>query len=149
MVPNYNPYFMQNQNMQHYGQNLPTQQSPFVSVRSELEARNYPVAYGNSVTFKDETAPFIYSKTMGFSQLDKPIFEKYRLIKEDISEEEPQKECGCNGLKSQIENLELQLGEMWNEINILKDRRKGKNDEHAANVKSVQTKSNVDAYAKI
>ena len=84
MVPNYNPYFMQNQNVQ-YGQNMPTQQSPFISVRNEMEARNYPVAYGNSVTFKDENAPFVYSKTMGFSQLDEPVFEKYRLIKEDAT----------------------------------------------------------------
>lgn len=149
MVPNYNPYFMQNQNMQQYGQNLPTQQSPFVSVRSELEARNYPVAYGNSVTFKDETAPFIYSKTMGFSQLDKPIFEKYRLIKEDATEEEPKKECGCDGLKAQILKLESQLSAMWDEINNLKDKRKGRTDEHSANHKSIQTKSNGDVVTKI
>ena len=55
MVPNNFPYYQQLQ--QQYGQNLPTQQSPFITVRSEAEARNYPVAYGNSVTFKDETSP--------------------------------------------------------------------------------------------
>lgn len=88
------PYypFLQNQmQMGQAQQNLPqvqqsapaTQNAGFLSVRSEAEARNYPVAYGNSVTFKDETAPFIYVKTMGFSQLDRPTFEKYRIVKED------------------------------------------------------------------
>lgn len=59
------------------------QNGGFVSVRSEIEAFNYPVALGNSVTFKDENAPFIYVKTRGFSQLESPIFEKYRLVKEE------------------------------------------------------------------
>ena len=52
----------------------------FVYVRSETEARNYPVSYGNSVTFKDENAPFVYTKTMGFSQLEPPRFERYKRI---------------------------------------------------------------------
>lgn len=68
---------------------MPQQSNGFVMVRSEMEARNYPVAYGNSVTFKDETAPYIYSKTMGYSQLDRPVFEKYKLIKEEVSEDAP------------------------------------------------------------
>ena len=33
--------------------------------------------------FKDESSPFIYVKTKGFSQLEEPIFEKYRLVKEE------------------------------------------------------------------
>ena len=59
------------------------QNGGFVSVRSEIEARNYPVAPGNSVTFIDENAPYCYTKTMGFSQLDRPRFEKFRLVKEE------------------------------------------------------------------
>lgn len=59
------------------------QNGGFIQVHNEDEARNYPIAPGNSVTFKDENAPYVYTKTMGFSQLDRPIFEKYRLVKED------------------------------------------------------------------
>lgn len=55
----------------------------FVITHNEMEARNWPVAPGNSVTFKDESAPYIYTKTMGYNQLDTPIFEKFRLVKED------------------------------------------------------------------
>lgn len=84
----YNNYYYP----QNYPQQMPQQSTPqiqnggFVSVRSEEEARNYPVAPGNSVTFKNETAPYIYTKTMGFSQLDRPLFDKFRLIKEDAQE---------------------------------------------------------------
>ena len=46
----------------------------------------WPIAPGSSITFKDETAPYVYTKTMGFSQLDRPQFETYRLIKEEPPE---------------------------------------------------------------
>lgn len=62
------------------------QNGGFIPVRSEAEARAYPVAPGNSITFKNETAPYCYTKTMGFSQLEAPRFEKYRLVKEDEPE---------------------------------------------------------------
>lgn len=59
------------------------QNGGLVSVRNRAEAEGYPVAPGNSVTFKDETSPYIYVKTMGFSQLDRPSFDTFRLVKED------------------------------------------------------------------
>lgn len=63
----YNPY--QNQ-LQQQAQNI--RSGSLVSVSSEEEARMYPVGPGNSVTFKNENMPYIYTKTMGFSQLDRP-----------------------------------------------------------------------------
>ena len=39
------------------------QNGGFISVRNEQEARNYPIAPGNSVTFKDENMPYVYVKT--------------------------------------------------------------------------------------
>ena len=67
-------------------QNYPQHNTGFITVRSEEEARNYPVAVGNSVTFRNENEPYCYTKTMGFSQLDRPVFEKYRMIKEEPAE---------------------------------------------------------------
>lgn len=88
--PYYQPY--SNYNQMYLQQNVPQQQSVpqiqnggFVFVKDIQEAMNYPVAPGNSVTFKIEGQPYICSKTLGFSQLDQPIFEKYRLVKEDNS----------------------------------------------------------------
>ena len=54
-----------------------------VSVSGEEEARRYPVAPGYTVTMRDETGPYLYEKTMGFSQLDQPIFRKARIVFED------------------------------------------------------------------
>lgn len=86
-MPNfYNPYQYSPQYGFQTQQAQPIQQiqnGGFLTAPSEEYARNYPVALGNSVTFKDEHAPYVYTKTMGFSQLDSPKFEKYKLIKED------------------------------------------------------------------
>lgn len=74
----------QNPNLQSLSQpQFAIQSGGFVSVASEDDARKYPVAPGNSVTFKNENAPYVYTKTMGFSQLDRPLFEKFRLVKEE------------------------------------------------------------------
>ena len=100
-------------------QPMQIQNGGFVSVRSEQEARNYPVAYGNSVTFKDETAPYIYSKTMGYSQLDRPVFEKYKLVKEetqDVQIEPKQTEAE----NSSLNKIKDEIGQIWKEIEALK-----------------------------
>ena len=87
------------------------QNGGFVSVRSEADARNYPVAPGNSVTFKDENAPYIYTKTMGFSQLDRPIFKKFKLVEEDSEEQQASNE---------IDSVRSDIKKIWSEINALK-----------------------------
>lgn len=61
----------------------PIQNGGFIAVRGETEARNWPVAPGNSVTFKDETAPYVYTKTATYNQLEAPQFTRYRLERED------------------------------------------------------------------
>lgn len=66
-----------------------------VSIPNEEEARRYPVAPGYTVTMRDESAPYLYEKTMGFSQLEQPIFRKARIIFEDAapqSAQEPPRE---------------------------------------------------------
>ena len=37
---------------------------------------------------RDENRPYIYIKTLGLGQLDSPMFEKYRLVKEDTQKVE-------------------------------------------------------------
>ena len=100
-----------------------TTQNGFVSVRSEAEARNYPIAPGNSITFKDETSPYVYTKTMGFSQLDRPTFEKYKLVKEEA--EEVTEPCvNCSSLKTDIEKLWGAIDEIKATIEKPASRRK-------------------------
>lgn len=101
------------------------QNGGFVSVRNETEARNYPVALGNSVTFKDETAPYIYTKTMGFSQLDVPKFDKYKLVKETSEEvpETPKNEIfDPKPINDSIDTLKAEIGQIWSEIEALKKK---------------------------
>ncbi len=98
---------------------MPIQSSGFVSVRNEFEARNYPVGYGNSVTFKDENAPYVYTKTMGFSQLETPRFEKYKLVKEEP--QAAQEESSTNkqdNLPVYAEKSEIEA--IWREIDLIK-----------------------------
>ena len=82
-------------------------QNGLVSVQNESEARSYPVGYGNSVMFKDETQPYIYVKTMGCSQLEQPKFEKYRLVKETVEDqvETYADKSEVEALKKEIESL--------------------------------------------
>lgn len=76
--PNYNPGYVQQ------GLPQPMQQAGgFVPIPSEEDARNFPVQRGTSTTFRDENKPYIYIKTLGMGQLDSPIFEKYRILKEN------------------------------------------------------------------
>lgn len=117
----FNPYYPYYSQQYQPQQSQQIQSSGLVSVRSIEEAMRYPVAPGNSVTFKDETAPYVYTKTMGFSQFDRPVFEKYRITKEET--EEPQEvkreehhECGCKALKNEVEQLRLRVKEIEDEF---------------------------------
>lgn len=117
-MPNYYPYYQPQMQPQYQPQQIQTQQiqnGGFVSVRSEEEAKNYPVAQGTSVTFKNETAPYIYTKTMGFSQLDRPMFERFKLVKEEV-EEKPRED-------TVVEKVNAEIAAIWNEINALKEKK--------------------------
>ena len=81
------------------------QQGLFVPVPSEQVAKSYPVAPGNSVFFKDENLPYCYVKTMSYNQLDRPTFEKYRLVKE----EEPVEPKVEYALKQDLDDLRSEL----------------------------------------
>ena len=106
------PYYYQQNQMQMQNQ---IQNGGLVSVRNISEARNYPVAAGNSVTFKDENAPYVYTKTMGFSPLDRPIFEVFRLVKEDMTPEVEVKPVDyrqeLDDLKAEVERLKKMITE--------------------------------------
>lgn len=106
--------------------------SGLVSIPSEADARNYPVGYGQSVSFRDENAPYLYTKTMGFSQLEPPKFEKYKLIKE--SADSPDKPLENNQTeklpsyaeKSDIEDVRAEIRGLKDEIAKLKEKKKKK-----------------------
>ena len=105
------------QQMQYGQQAAPQiQNGGFVSVRGIEEAFNWPVAPGNSIMFKDENAPYVYTKTKGFSQLDQPIFERYRLVKEEDSQSS---KTAQNEPVAQ-QNYDEQIKLLWDEIDAIK-----------------------------
>lgn len=107
----YNPYQM-------YQQQNGTQ---IISVRSELEARNYPIAPNSSIIFKDENAPYIYIKTMGISQFDTPSFDKFKLVREDtVLPQETTSNASVDN--SVIEELKADISGILDEIEGIKKK---------------------------
>ena len=102
-----------------YQNNNQALQNVIVPVMNENIARNFPVAYGNTVVFKDEREPCIYIKSMGYSQLESPVFEKYvrESQKEPISA--PQ-ENNPNTLS--IDDLKAEIKALKGEIDALKEK---------------------------
>lgn len=81
---NYNPYFQQSAYQQPVTQ-TPVQNSSFIHVQNESQAREWRVAPGNSVIFLDDNLPYCYTKSAGLSELEPPIFKKFRLEEENIN----------------------------------------------------------------
>lgn len=157
--PNYygqpNPYYqqMQNQMMQQQAQQQTQQQaqsqqmqqpsiqqSGFVLVQSEQEARAYPVAPGNSITFKDESGPFCYVKTMSFNQLDRPTFERYRLVKEDAPSEARESSTTREQTaptKNTTYATKDDLAAVWDELDALKEKLKAQTEKKPVRARKV------------
>lgn len=112
----YPQYYYPQQNFMSQPQQIMQQNNGFISVRNEAEARNYPVAFGNSVTFKDENAPYVYTKTMGFSQLDSPRFEKFKLVKEETVDAQ----TGVSNVTDDKDTYKGEIDALWGEIDALK-----------------------------
>ena len=71
---------------QQYAQYQQPRQVPSgepINVQNEAEAKNCPVSPGSIITFKDQNLPYIYIKSLGYSPMDKPIFEKYKRVEEE------------------------------------------------------------------
>jgi len=78
-------------------------QTGFVVVGTEEEALRYPIAPGNSITFKVENQPVILEKIMGFSQLDSPQVRRYRIVEEEPPKEEVKDVARLDERMSEIE----------------------------------------------
>lgn len=119
------PQFYQQPQMQPQQvipQTQPQMQSGgFMSIRSEQDARNYPVAPGSVVTFKIENQPYVCEKAQGFSQLEGPIFNKYRLVKEESNIPQQQEEVINYVTKDEITLLKEEIETLKQEVASLKE----------------------------
>ena len=80
------PYYGYNPYIQQYQQ---PQQTNFVHVQNEMQAREWAIAPNSSITFIDDNQPYFYTKSMGVSQFEPPVFKRYRIV-EDIAPENVQ-----------------------------------------------------------
>lgn len=111
-----------NPTQQNVGQ---IQNGGFVSVPDENMVNTYPVAPGNCVTFKIEGKPIVMEKSMGFSQLESPKIERYRLVKEEVEEtpvEEVKTSC-MDEIHGRIDTLESEIDKIRGEIDALKPKK--------------------------
>lgn len=137
----YSPYFPQNypqvqpqqvqqpqaQQIQPVQQTQPQQMQNggFMVVPSEDIARTYPVAPGNCVTFKIEGKPIVMEKSMGFSQLEAPRIDRYRLVREEDvppAQEEPKEADYSQYIQELKESFSKDMDEIWSEINGIKSQ---------------------------
>lgn len=117
--------YQQSQNYQQQNQQQ-IQNGGFMVVPSEDMARTYPVAPGNCVTFKIEGKPIVMEKSMGFSQLEAPRIDRYRLIREEDAPKEqnlPQNEAKDNFVKNEaIDEIKGQIKGIFDDIDDIKKR---------------------------
>ena len=141
----YQPTYQAYQQAPQIPQQPTMQNGGFISVRGIEEAFNWPVAPGNSVMFKDENSPYVYTKTRGFSQLDQPVFEKYRLVKEEEGQPQ-QKPALQHDYGEDIASLWEEVRHLQSDIKQLrserpKKRKEGTSDEPAPTVQPVHAES--------
>lgn len=133
---------------QQYQQMMPNYQPQsangnIISVPSEAVARNYFLAPGTSGTFINENEPYCYTKTMGLSQFDRPVFKRYRLVEETDEPQDAQNASTTNAttqgstaipdsIKADIDALRALYDDLKLDVEILKEDINGKSADTAA-----------------
>lgn len=129
-MPNYNyPYYPTQPNafptQMNVGATQPTQSIPqiqdggFVTIPNADMVYNYPVAMGKCVTFKVEGKPIIIEKSMGFSQLDSPKIERYRLVKEENEVFETSEDS-----ITELDKVKSDIKEIWGKLDEIENSKK-------------------------
>lgn len=115
----------------YFSQPIPQTQTPqqqnggFLLIPNEDIVRTYPVAPGNSVTFKIEGKPIVLEKSMGFSQFDSPMIKRYRLVEEvpENHAETPQNAPESSWATiPMVDDVKSEIEALWAEIEGLKHK---------------------------
>ena len=134
---------------QQYQQMMPNYQQPqsangnIIPVPSEAVARNYYLAPGTSGTFINENEPYCYTKTMGLSQFDRPVFKRYRLVEETDEPQDAQSTSTTSAttqnstvipdsVKADIDALRALYDDLKLDVEILKEDINGKSADATA-----------------
>ena len=113
------------------GQQKPITYGGMVPVSSIEEVLKYPVQPGICIHFKDENADYIYTKTQGFSQMEKPVYEAYMLQKVDFEPLLPENKKLANYVTvEQMSELTGVLSQLTQEVMALKQQNTGNYNPH-------------------
>lgn len=118
----YYQYPQQTQQMSQPVQQPQIQNSGFMIAPNEEYVNAYAVAPGNCMTFKIEGKPLVLEKSKGFSQLEAPKIDRYRLIKEE--QPEPVDNANTPTVNDRLADMENKIASMWSEIEGLKNAKK-------------------------
>ena len=94
-----------------------------IPVRGREVAMNWAVAPGTSAIFVDETAPYLYVKTVGFSPLGQVSFDVYPLKKEETAQkaaEAPQTAFISDEGKNALDEINGQISRLWQAVEEIK-----------------------------
>lgn len=93
-----------------------------IPVSSIEEVLKYPVEPGVCVHFKDTTEDYIYTKTQGFSQMEKPTYEAYHTERVDFESLLPvNKKLANYATVEQVSDLTAVISQLTKEIATLKN----------------------------
>ena len=104
-----------------------SQSNTIIHVPSEEVARRWDVAPNSSVTFIDDSKPYCYTKSMGMSMLETPVFKRFRLVEqaEAASESEQQSSADQQNATPQIDfSAYMTKAEFEPYMEIIKDMQK-------------------------
>ena len=91
-----------------------TKQYSYYFVKDTGEAYNWPIAPGNLLVFKDQDGMHFYTKSLGYSPYDKPIFEVYT---KEVQAQEQKPDSDFELLKKEIAEIKSKLSEINNRNN--------------------------------
>lgn len=90
---------------------------------------------------KDENAPYCYVKTMGFNQLGRPTFERYRLVKDDspvTAQNATTRADSAGESKDTAYALKSDLGAIWSELDAIKEKLKAQTEKKAVKARKAE-----------
>ena len=97
--------------MNDYYQRQSINQYTYFFVKDQSEAFNWPIAPGSLLVFKDQDNIHFYTKSLGYSPYDRPMFEVYT---REAQVQEPNHDSAIQELREAMSALQKQISELKN-----------------------------------
>lgn len=104
--------------MMGYPYHQTIQYGGYMNVSRKEDAISYPVAPGTMMIFANNDGESMYTKIMGYSQYDKPLFAEYKRVKEEAAN---QPHSGTENAQADISAIEV----LKSEFELIRGRIEG------------------------